>query len=153
MVALRLAGAVLTVGVAWFWAGLVTGLSLLAAPAKFTVEALPESLALQVGQAQFGLLYLGEVILAVLLVAALVLWRPPRAVLVVAGLVLLLYLVQRLGILPPLTARTTQRILGEPVTESALHVWYIAIDVAKVALLAVLGVLATLRLARSGERS
>lgn len=135
-------GVVLVAGTSLFWAGLVTGLALLAAPVKFTVPDLPERMALQVGQAQFGTLYTGEVILAALLLVGLVLWRPPRAVLLAAGLLLMLYLVQRLVILPPLTERTTLRIAGDSVGESSLHVWYIAFDVLKTAVLLLTGGLA-----------
>ncbi len=118
---------------AGIWAGTVVGGSLIAAPAKFTVDSLSLPLALEVGRAQFFWLGFGEAFLcACLLVCALFSSRARHRILV---LPIVVFAVQRLYLMPMLNARTNEIIAGVAVPPSSLHLVYVALEIIKIALL------------------
>ncbi len=118
---------------ALFWAGLVLGGSLIAAPAKFQMQSLTLPVALDVGRAQFLWVGIGEGSLGAAFLLAQFLWGGVNWKL--AAVPVLLLLVQRFIVMPPLDARTPQIIAGEGLGESHLHLVFIALEIVKVIIL------------------
>ncbi|MEM1237437.1 MAG: hypothetical protein AAGI10_10740 [Pseudomonadota bacterium] len=112
--------------VAALWAGALLGGSFIAAPAKFTVEALALPELLAVGQAQFQALAVAELLLAIVLVGVAIWRRPVRWWLVLVPVII--FAEQQLMIYPALDARTEARIAGQAVGESHLHLIYVALE-------------------------
>ena len=128
---------VLGPAIAMLWAGLAIGGNVIAPAAKFTTDVPREAL-LQVGVAQFA--WVGYAEWALALVWVLGMWprRRSRIVRMLAVPVVLL-LIQKLGVLPPLHARTEAAIAGDDAGDSALHVVYAALEGLKIAVLLVIG--------------
>ncbi|APX12439.1 hypothetical protein [Tateyamaria omphalii] len=120
------------------WAGACIGGNLVAAPAKFTVEALDLSLALQVGRAQFT--WIGYVewagLAGIAVVSAVARLRPTLLLM----LAVVLFLIQQLAVQPMLEARSDLIIAGEPYdTTSQRHQVFIALEAVKVLCLIAVG--------------
>ena len=127
------------------WAGVLIGVSFLAAPAKFSAPTLTLPVAMDVGRQEFGTLNLAEILLAVVTLAVAAYARPPRTIwfgLVIAAGVILL---QALWLLPVLDARAEMIIRGEPPPSAPWHTVYIAIEVLKLLALLLVGWLALWR--------
>ena len=128
---------------ALLWAGTVLGGSLIAAPAKFQVEALRLPVALQVGRVQFLWVTIAEVVfLVVSLTLLAVAWRREAKVGKAGSLLLFavaVFALQHLGLMPPLQARSERIIAGESVGESSLHLVYVAAECIKVFVLVTAG--------------
>jgi len=130
--------------IALLWAGAVIGGSLIAAPAKFQVEELTLSVALEVGRVQFTWLAIAELTLVGLAVFAHVfagnrrveLRRWPSALFAVA---IAIFAVQQLALMPQLHARSLRIIAGESVPESRLHLVYVVVECIKVIVLLSIG--------------
>lgn len=115
------------------WAGLALGGNLIAAPAKFQVEALSVAELLVVGRAQFAWLGVAELALAAAILLTLMLRRQrPGWLLLVAFAV---FAVQQLGLQPRLQARSDLLIAGQAAGESVLHLVFIAAEIVKIGLL------------------
>ena len=138
-------GKVLIGAVLLIWAGALLGGSFIAAPAKFQVEELSLQLALQVGEAQFFWLMVGESAFCVL---TIVLFVVLRRVYWLAALPITLFLVQQLVVMPLLSVRTETIINGGVLDGSNLHLIYILLETAK--LLALIGV--AFAVLRAGNR-
>ena len=125
---------------AFLWAGVSLGGSLVAAPAKFRAPSLDRPTALEVGRAQFFWVGVTEAVLCAVLIGALVLDATgPWRWLVVP---VVLFAIQRLVIMPPLDARTRRLIREERVGASRLHLVFVVLEVVKFASLVVGGVAA-----------
>lgn len=118
------------------WAGVAIGATCIATPAKFLAPSLSLGTALEIGRVTFYWSGVAETILCAAFLLALlsfggVRWRW-------ALIPVLLFVIQRLGLMPILDARTVKIIAGQYVGESNLHTVYIYLEVAKcVALVAV----------------
>jgi hypothetical protein len=127
------------------WAGLVIGVSFLAAPAKFGAPGLSLPVAMEVGRREFGALNLAEIALAVVTLALAAYTRPERTLwlgLAVAGVIVAL---QALWLLPVLDARAELIIRGERPEPAPWHTLYIGVEVLKLLVLLVIGWLALWR--------
>ncbi len=131
------------------WAGVVIGVSFLAAPAKFAAPSLTLPVALEVGREEFGALNLVElVLLAATLVLALLV-RPGRVVstgLALAGLIVVL---QWLWLLPVLDARVEIVLQGGTPPQAPWHTLYVVVECVKLLALLASGWLALLMTSRS----
>ncbi len=138
--------------IALLWAGLVIGGSLIAAPAKFQVEALTMPVALQVGRAQFLGVTVAELgCLATILVLFFVNRRSWNKLHVFCiTLVVVAFAAQHLALMPILQARSERIIAGETVGESSLHLIYVVLEVLKVIALLVSG---SSRIAASNDQT
>ena len=134
-----------TPGLALIWAGMVIGGSMIAAPAKFQAPSLTLPVALEVGRAQFFWLGIGEGLLCAIFVLSMLLLGGVNRWL--AAVPVLLLLVQRFAVMPPLDARTLQVIAGEAVGESQLHLLFVVLEVVKILVLLAIGVIG-LRIAK-----
>lgn len=135
------------------WAGVLLGVSFLAAPAKFAAPSLSLPVALDVGRQEFSALNLVEAGLAVVTLALACLGRPAR--LVWLGLVLAVAIVALQGfwLLPILDARAELVIQGQTPPPAPWHALYIAIEISKLAALLLAGGAGLWSLARASRPS
>ncbi|MEL7164495.1 MAG: hypothetical protein AAFY52_05015 [Pseudomonadota bacterium] len=114
------------IGLAALWAGVSLSGNLIAAPAKFTVDALTLPVALQVGRAQFTWIGYVEWMLLGLIALAWVtrVHRPPVLMLAAA----LIFAAQQLWLQPILEARSDIIIAGGTVTDSSLHLIFAVME-------------------------
>ena len=113
------------------WAGVLIGISFLAAPAKFNAPSLSLPVAMEVGRQEFAVLNRVEIGLAVLTVALAALVRPGRVVALGLALAALVIAVQSLWLLPVLDARALAIIQGETPQPAPWHMLYIVLEVSK----------------------
>ena len=127
------------------WAGVLIGVSFLAAPAKFNASTLTLPVAMDVGRQEFGTLNLAELTLAVMTLALAAYARVERTIwyglAISAGIVIL----QALWLLPVLDVRAEMIIQGETPPSAPWHTLYIAIEVLKLLALLTIGWLALWR--------
>jgi hypothetical protein len=127
------------------WAGVVIGVSFLAAPAKFDAPGLGLPLAMEVGRREFGALNLAEIALAVVTLALAAYARPERTVSFGLGLAAVIVFLQWLWLLPVLDARAELIIRGGTPEPAPWHALYIGAEVVKLLALLVIGWLALWR--------
>ena len=120
--------------IAAVWAGLILGVSFFAAPIKFTAEEVSREHLLLVGKVTF-LAFTWIELGALLLLILTSLSNPTRRIGVGIGLLCLLFLIQKLGILPSLISELDAIVAGETVEKTSNHLIYTAIEAAKVVLL------------------
>jgi hypothetical protein len=127
-----------------FWAGLLVGVSFLATPIKFRAESLSLAEALDVGRATFHAMSWVEIGLAVVLVALVGIAFSSEGlsqlVVGLAGVVVLLVLLQAVWLLPALDERVAEIIAGSDPERSLLHTVYIGAEVVKLGALVALAV-------------
>jgi hypothetical protein len=112
------------------WAGACLGANMIAAPAKFQVIELTQPIALQVGRIQFQWVAYFEYILAIL--AGLAVLTASRRAKIFVAIALVLFIIQRVIILPQLSDRTDQIISGARTEGSPLHVYFIVCELFKI---------------------
>ncbi|MGC4028193.1 MAG: hypothetical protein QM696_04895 [Steroidobacteraceae bacterium] len=134
--------------VALFWTGLLTGVSFLATPAKFLAPSLSLPVALDVGRQTFAIFNKVEWLLAAGLLLALLSGPRSRIALAAAAAAVAVVVVEALWLLPMLDRRVGMIMAGLPVPPSGLHNLYIGIELAKLAALVVVAVIAGRRIAR-----
>ncbi len=131
------------------WAGVLIGVSFLAAPAKFAAPSLGLPVAMDVGRQEFGTLNLVEIGIALGALALAALARPARRVWLGLGIAALIVAAQSVWLLPLLDARAALIIQGQTPPPSPWHTLYVLAEVLKLLALLVTGWLA-LRIRRSG---
>lgn len=132
---------------AWLWLGMVLAISFLEAPLKFTAPGVDVRTGLSIGRVVFRALNAVEVVLAVGVVACLAASDPATLPILAAGVALVVLAVQLLAVRPALTRRSDAVLAGqtpENAPRSHAHLWYVGLEVVKVAGLVVLAV-ATIR--------
>lgn len=126
------------------WWGMVLAISGIEAPLKFRAPGITVALGLGIGRLVFRALNIAELLLALLVTAALLVPPADFRVGATSTLVLVLWvlLAVQLGVLrPKLDRRAAQLIAGESPPASRGHHVYIALEGLKIILLPVLGVL------------
>ena len=131
------------------WAGVLIGVSFLAAPAKFGAATLTLPVAMEVGRQEFGALNLAEIALAVATLALAAYARPERTLWLGLVLAAVIVVLQWLWLLPVLDARAELIMQGETPEPAPWHAIYIGAEVVKLLLLLTAGWLALWR-PRSG---
>ncbi len=124
------------------WAGVLIGVSFLAAPAKFAAASLTLPVAMDVGLHEFGTLNLVEIGLAVATLGLAALARPARVIWTGLGLAALIVATQTLWLLPLLDARALLIIQGGTPPAAPWHLLYVLAEVLKLLVLLVTGWLA-----------
>jgi hypothetical protein len=127
------------------WAGVLIGVSFLAAPAKFNAPTLTLPVAMDVGRQEFGTLNLAEIALAVAALALAAYGRAPRTIWFGLAIAAVVVALQALWLLPMLDARAEMIIQGETPPSAPWHALYIAIEVLKLLALLAVGWLALWR--------
>jgi hypothetical protein len=132
--------------VSFTWLGMVLAISFLEAPLKFRAPGVTVPLGLGIGRIVFRALNRVELLLLVAAVVAVALAPRPALVGVVAALAVLLGV--QLGLVRPALNRRSDRVLaGEELPRSRGHLVYVALEVAKVALLVAAGTAALVEVA------
>jgi hypothetical protein len=124
------------------WAGVLIGVSFLAAPAKFAAASLSLPVAMDVGRQEFGTLDRVEIAFAVLALAFAALARPARTVWLGITMAALIVAAQALWLLPVLDARAAMIIQGSTPAPAPWHAFYVIAEVLKLLILLVTGWLA-----------
>ena len=138
---MRVTGAdVVQIAVPFIWLGMVLAISFLETPLKFRAPGITVPLGLGIGRLVFRALAVVELALAGVFTAALVLGDRTTAVIVLAGLLWVVLVVQVAVLLPRLDRRARLILSGGSLPRSRLHLAYVALDGIKVVLLPVLGV-------------
>jgi hypothetical protein len=131
------------------WAGMLIGVSFLAAPAKFGAPSLSLPVAMEVGRREFGALNLAEIASAVVTLALAAYVRPERTIWLGLALAAIIVVLKWLWLLPVLDARAELIIRGDTPEPAPWHALYIGAEVVKLLVLLVVGWLALWR-PRSG---
>jgi hypothetical protein len=128
------------VAATFVWLGMVLAISFLEAPLKFRAPGVTIPIGLGIGRLVFRALNLAEAGLALVVVAAVVAGDPPARVVGPVAAVAVLLLAQLLVVRPRLNRRSDRVLAGEDAPRSRDHLYYVALEVAKVAALIALGV-------------
>ena len=141
---MRHAEQTIALALTFIWLGLVLGISGIETPLKFRAPGITLALGLGIGRLVFRALNATEIVIAggLILVVARVARGWPLVLL--CGIAALLC-IQAFYLRPRLDARAERVIAGDAVPRSSLHVAYIALEGAKLALLAALGIWFTSR--------
>lgn len=132
----------MSTAVAFGWLGMVSAISFLEAPLKFRAPGVSVQVGLAIGRSVFRALNGVEIVLALVILAALARSGHPPAAVVIAALASASVLAVQLGVVrPALSRRTAQVLAGEIGARSRAHHAYIALECAKVISLLTLGVL------------
>ncbi|MCW0213924.1 MAG: hypothetical protein OJJ54_11225 [Pseudonocardia sp.] len=133
---------VLQVGVPFLWCGAVLAISFLETPLKFRAPGMTLHLGLGVGALVFRALNIVEFVLAAVLTAAVGMAPPATPVIGALGVLWLLLVTQVVLVRRRLDRRTAELLAGAELPRSPLHLVYIALEIVKILLLPVLGILA-----------
>ena len=120
---------------------MVLAVSFLEAPLKFRAPGVTLQIGLGIGRLVFRALSSAEVILAVGILVALALDRPPVSVIVASAIVFAALVAQLFGVRPRLARRSDAVLAGHDAPRSRAHYAYVALEVVKVIALAAGGIL------------
>lgn len=130
-----------TAGAATFvWLGMVLAISFLEAPLKFRAPGVSVPIGLGIGRLVFRALNAVEAALAVVVVVAVAVGGHPAAVTGLTAAVAVLLAAQLAVVRPRLNRRSDRVLAGEDLPRSRGHLWYVALELAKVAVLIALGI-------------
>ncbi|GAB4393145.1 MAG: hypothetical protein Tsb0032_11450 [Kiloniellaceae bacterium] len=130
------------------WLGMLTGVSFVATPVKFTAPSLELGPALEVGRATFALFSRLEWGLALLVAAATSLAPAPRPLLLPVVALAVIIVFQAGWLLPALDARVAAVLTGTAPPPSWHHAGYALLEGAKALLLLSIALIAAARLAK-----
>ncbi|AJE38872.1 hypothetical protein [Streptomyces nodosus] len=127
--------------VVFLWLGMVLAISFLEAPLKFRAPGVTIPIGLGIGRMVFRALNLVEAVLAAAVVASVAVGGSPSAAVVVLTVAVAVLLAVQLGVVRPRLNRRSDRVLaGEELPRSRGHVYYVALEIAKVIALTALGI-------------
>jgi membrane protein implicated in regulation of membrane protease activity len=118
---------------------MVLAISFLEAPLKFRAPGVTIAIGLGIGRLVFRALNLTETVLALAVIATVAAGDPPTAVIVLTAVVALLLAMQLAVIRPRLNRRSDRLLAGEDLPRSRTHLYYVALETAKVVALIGLG--------------
>jgi hypothetical protein len=133
------AAAVATAAV-FVWLGMVLAISFLEAPLKFRAPGVTVPVGLGIGRIVFRALNRVEIVLAAVTLAAVVIGRPSGTTVGLTAAIVIVLPAQLIGIRPRLNRRSDRVLAGENLPRSTVHLYYVALEGAKVIALAALGV-------------
>lgn len=132
------------VAVIFVWLGMVLAISFIEAPLKFRAPHVTLQIGLGIGRLVFRALNTVEVVLALILVAALVIDPPTTTALVAVGVAIVTLIAQLVGVRPALTRRSDAVLAApngtDPGGRSRAHYVYVGLELVKVAALIVGGI-------------
>jgi hypothetical protein len=134
-------GSALAVALVFVWVGLVLGISFIEAPLKFRAPGVTLQLGLRIGRVVFRALNAVEVVLAVVVAVALRAGSPVSGAVAAYVVAVLALVVQLVAVRPALSRRSDAVLAGADGPRSRAHLWYVAMELVKVAALVYSGVL------------
>lgn len=135
------AASAVAVAALFVWLGMVLAISFLEAPLKFRAPGVTLQLGLGIGRLVFRALNASEAALALVVVVAFAVHRPPLGAAIGAAVALAALLVQVALIRPRLTRRSDAVLAGADGPRSHAHYWYVGSELVKVIALVSAGVL------------
>jgi hypothetical protein len=127
---------------AFLWLGMVLAISFIEAPLKFRAPGITLQLGLGIGRLVFRVINRIEVGLLLVLAAAVAVGPRPAALITTAAALVALLAVQLLVVRPALNRRSDRVLAGADVPRSRQHLFYVALEFLKVAVLASVGIAA-----------
>ncbi|MFI1164595.1 hypothetical protein ACH4UM_13440 [Streptomyces sp. NPDC020801] len=126
--------------VTFVWLGMVLAISFLEAPLKFRAPGVTVPVGLGIGRLVFRALNLVETALAAVLIVAVAAGGAPTRITALTAAVAVLLLAQLAFVRPRLNRRSDRVLAGEDLPRSRGHLAYVALEIAKVAVLIALGI-------------
>lgn len=121
------------------WFGMTAGISLLAAPIRFTASTITRPIALDVGEVVFQALNKAELVALILLLVLVRVSGRARELWAYVATIALIVLAQSIWLLPTLANRTEIIVAGGEPAPSMAHAGYAATEICKLVLLLILG--------------
>jgi hypothetical protein len=122
------------------WLGMVLAISFLEAPLKFRAPGVTVPVGLGIGRIVFRALNRVEIMLAAVTLAAVVIGRPSSTTVGLTAAIVIVLAAQLIGVRPQLNRRSDRVLAGENLPRSTVHLYYVALEGAKVIALAALGI-------------
>ncbi|MFC1418152.1 hypothetical protein [Streptacidiphilus cavernicola] len=132
--------AAVTGAVTFTWLGMVLAISFLEAPLKFRAPGVTVPVGLGIGRLVFRALNLVEAVLALTVIVTVATGGPSTTVGVLTVVVSVLLALQLVVVRPRLNRRSDRVLAGEDLPRSRGHLYYVALEVAKVLALVGLGI-------------
>ncbi|MFS4097667.1 hypothetical protein [Streptomyces sp. AF1A] len=126
--------------VTFVWLGMVLAISFLEAPLKFRAPGVTIPIGLGIGRLVFRALNAVEAVLAIVVIVAVAMHGAPGVIIGLTAAVAVLLLAQLVFVRPWLNRRSDRVLAGEDLPRSRSHLWYVALELLKVAALIALGV-------------
>ncbi|KUN82489.1 hypothetical protein AQJ66_22015 [Streptomyces bungoensis] len=126
--------------IVFVWLGMVLAISFLEAPLKFRAPGVTIPIGLGIGRLVFRALNAVEAALAAVVVVAVAVGGPPAGITGLTAAVAVLLAVQLTVVRPRLNRRSDRVLAGEDLPRSRGHLWYVALELAKVVVLIALGI-------------
>ncbi|WP_067435548.1 hypothetical protein [Nocardioides jensenii] len=130
----------IAIAATFVWLGMVAAISFIEAPLKFRAPGVTSRIGLGIGRLVFRALNAVEAVLAAVMFLALLIDHEEGSKLAVASLAAVVLVIQLVAVRPALTRRSDAVLSGATGQRSQAHLVYIALEVAKVVLLVITGV-------------
>ncbi|MGW3264345.1 hypothetical protein [Streptomyces sp. NPDC001056] len=132
--------AAVATAITFVWLGMVLAISFLEAPLKFRAPGVTVPVGLGIGRLVFRALNTVEAVFAVVVVVAVALHGAPAVITGLTAAAAVLLVAQLAAVRPYLNRRSDRVLAGEDLPRSHSHLWYVALELLKVAALLALGV-------------
>ncbi|SFY52844.1 hypothetical protein [Streptomyces sp. F-1] len=126
--------------VTFVWLGMVLAISFLEAPLKFRAPGVTIPIGLGIGRLVFRAPNAVEAVFAVVVIAAVAVPGAPAWIIGLTAAVAVFLLAQLAAVRPSLNRRSDRVLAGEDLPRSRGHLWYVALELLKVAALLALGI-------------
>lgn len=126
--------------IVFVWLGMVLAISFLEAPLKFRAPGVTIPIGLGIGRLVFRALNAVEAALAAVVVVAVAVGGPTAGITGLTVAVAVLLAAQLAVVRPRLNRRSDRVLAGEDLPRSRGHLWYVALELAKVVVLVALGI-------------
>ncbi|TGZ14343.1 hypothetical protein DV517_58260 [Streptomyces sp. S816] len=132
--------AAVATAITFVWLGMVLAISFLEAPLKFRAPGVTVPVGLGIGRLVFRALNTIEAVFAVVVIVAVAVGAAPAWIIGPTAAAAVLLLAQLAAVRPYLNRRSDRVLAGENLPRSRSHLWYVALELLKVAALLALGI-------------
>ncbi|MGW4884261.1 hypothetical protein [Streptomyces murinus] len=132
--------AAVATAITFVWLGMVLAISFLEAPLKFRAPGVAVPVGLGIGRLVFRALNTVEAVCAVVVIVAVAVGAAPAWIIGLTAAAAVLLLAQLAAVRPYLNRRCDRVLAGEKLPRSRSHLWYVALELLKVAALLALGI-------------
>ncbi|GAA1040302.1 hypothetical protein [Streptomyces murinus] len=132
--------AAVATAITFVWLGMVLAISFLEAPLKFRAPGVTVPVGLGIGRLVFRALNTVEAVFAVVMIVAVAVGAAPAWIIGPTAAAAVLLLAQLAAVRPYLNRRSDRVLAGEKLPRSRSHLWYVALELLKVAALLALGI-------------
>ncbi|MFZ4237265.1 hypothetical protein ACOZGD_19040 [Streptomyces murinus] len=132
--------AAVATAITFVWLGMVLAISFLEAPLKFRAPGVTVPVGLGIGRLVFRALNTVEAVFAAVVIVAVAVGAAPAWIIGPTAAAVVLLLAQLAAVRPYLNRRSDRVLAGENLPRSRSHLWYVALELLKVAALLALGI-------------